>query len=145
IDVTLQVTNGTLTLPSLTGLTVTAGTNGSSSFTIHGTLATINARLDGLIYTPTANYNGSATLTILTNDLGNTGTGGAMTDTDAVALTVYPVDDAPVNTVPAATQHANEDTTLVLSGANAVSVADIDAGSAVIQVSLSVANAVLTL
>ena len=47
-------------------------------------------------YAPTANYTGAATLTIVTNDLGNSGAGGPLTDTDVVNITVNPVNDAPV-------------------------------------------------
>ena len=47
-------------------------------------------------------------------------------DIDTVAITVNPLDDAPVNTVPGA-QSVNEDTTLAIAG---VSVADPDVGHA---------------
>ena len=58
------------------GLTFTAGANGSAAMTVQGTLANINAALNGLTYTPPSNLtnNGSDTLTLVTNDLGNTGT-----------------------------------------------------------------------
>ena len=82
--------------------------------TFQGTIAAINAALDGMSFAPTANYNGAATLTIVTNDLGNTGAGGPLTDTDTVNITVNAVNDAPVNSVPAA-QTTNEDTALVFS------------------------------
>jgi hypothetical protein len=44
-----------------------------------GTLADIDAALDGMSYTPTALYGGSATLSIVTSDQGNTGIGGPQT------------------------------------------------------------------
>ena len=66
----------------------------------------INAALDSLLYTPTANYNGSDTLTVTTNDRGNTGDANgnlipteladALTDTDKLTITITPVNDAPV-------------------------------------------------
>ena len=68
--------------------------------TFTGTMANINAALGGLTYQPNLNFNGSDTLTILTSDLGNTGSGGPKFDTDTVAITVAAVNDAPVNTVP---------------------------------------------
>ena len=72
-----------------------------------GTVAAINAALDGLSFAPGLNFNGAASLQIVTNDQGNTGAGGPLSDTDTVAITVTAVDDAPVNTVPAAqTVHA---------------------------------------
>ena len=45
--------------------------------TFRGTLGAVNLALDGLTYTPGAGYNGITTLTITSDDLGNTGTGGA--------------------------------------------------------------------
>ncbi|MDB5914996.1 MAG: hypothetical protein JWP22_3671, partial [Ramlibacter sp.] len=56
---------------------------------ISGTVAQVNAALSGLTFTPAANYNGGATLTLVTTD-------GTLTDTDTVAITVTPVNDAPV-------------------------------------------------
>src|SRR5207244_625163 len=41
---------------------------------------------------------GSDTLTITTNDQGNTGSGGALSDTDNVSITVSAVNDVPVRT-----------------------------------------------
>src|SRR6185369_16014531 len=95
---------------------------------------------------PTANYSGGATLTITTNDQGNTGTGGAKSDTDNVAITVTAVNDAPVNSVPAA-QTTNEDTALVFSSGNGnlVSISDVDAAAGSMQATLSVTNGTLTL
>ena len=113
----LTVTNGTLTLSGTAGLTLIAGANGSATMTYQGTIAAINAAMAGMSYAPTANYNGPATLTIVTSDLGNTGAGGPLTDTDTVNITVNAVNDAPVNSVPAA-QTTNEDTALVFSAGN---------------------------
>jgi hypothetical protein len=69
VQVMLSVSNGTLTLASLSGLTIMAGANGSSAITIRGTLADINAALDGLVYLNNPGYSGSDTLTILSDDL----------------------------------------------------------------------------
>ena len=99
--------------------------------TFTGTIADINTALNGLGFMPTNNYNGAASLQIVTNDQGNTGSGGTLSDTDTVAITVNAVNDAPVNTVPGA-QTTNEDTTLVFSSGNGnqISIADVDAGAA---------------
>ena len=51
-------------------------------------MANINAALAGLSYQPTSNYQGSDSLTIVTNDQGNTGSGGPLSDTDTVNITV---------------------------------------------------------
>ena len=57
-------------------------------------------RSTGCSYAPPPTTTGAARLTITTNDLGNTGSGGPLNDTDTVAITVTPVNDAPVNTIP---------------------------------------------
>ncbi len=64
---TLSVDSGTLSLASTAGITLDAGANGSSSLTISGLKSDINAALNGLVYQPTANYNGNATLTLSTD------------------------------------------------------------------------------
>ena len=95
LEVTLSVDNGTITLGS-TFVTITAGSNGSDFVTIRGTLTAINAALEGTTYSPNANFNGTDTFSMLTDDLGNTGAGGAQTDSDSFSITVNAVNDAPV-------------------------------------------------
>src|SRR5262249_8973811 len=71
--------------------------NGSAAFTVSGTVAALNAAFgSGLTYTPAANYNGADAITIGTSDQGNSGTGGTLTDADAIALTTADVNDAPI-------------------------------------------------
>ncbi|MBD9357825.1 cadherin-like domain-containing protein [Methylomonas albis] len=68
-EITLTVTNGTLTLAGTSGLTfVTGDGTADVTMTFRGTASAINTALDGLSYTPTANYNGSGTLTVSTKD-----------------------------------------------------------------------------
>jgi len=55
--------------------------------TFRGTIAAVNAALDGLRYTPENGYLGSDSLTITTDDLGS-GLGASLVDTDVVALMV---------------------------------------------------------
>ncbi|HMC96989.1 MAG TPA: thrombospondin type 3 repeat-containing protein, partial [Flavobacteriales bacterium] len=99
VRVTLTVTNGTLTLAGLAGLSFTVGDGtGDATMTFTGTLTNMNAALNGLSFAPTLNYNGPANLTVATNDQGATGIGGAMSDTDVIAITVTAVNDAPVIT-----------------------------------------------
>ena len=64
----VSVANGTLTLGSTTGLTSTAGANGSSSFTVDGAIGNLNAALNGVTYQPNANYTGSDSLALLLTD-----------------------------------------------------------------------------
>lgn len=152
VQVQLTVINGTLSLSGTTGLSFTGftgaagdGTN-DATMTFRGTIAAINAALTGMTYRPAANFNGADTLTIVTDDLGNTGLGGARQDSDTVTINVTAVNDAPMNTVPAA-QTTAEDVSLTFNAANgnAISVADADAGANPVRVTLSVANGALTL
>lgn len=89
IQVTLSASNGLLTLNGISGLTFSSG-NGiaNNSMTFSGTIGNINAALDGLQFAPSNNFVGAAQLQIVTNDLGNTGSGGPLTDTDTVSITV---------------------------------------------------------
>src|SRR5205823_667004 len=57
---------------------------------------------------PNADYNGTDTLTMVTNDRGYTGAGGALSDTDSVLITINAVNDAPSFTK-GADQTVNED------------------------------------
>ena len=65
-----------------------SGGNGQASIIAQGTLAALNAALNGLTYTPTPGYNGGASVSLTTNDLGHTGAGGAQSATNAIAITV---------------------------------------------------------
>ncbi len=143
VTTTISVTTGALTLGTVAGVTATG--NGTGTVVITGTPAAITAALNGLTYAPPANFNGAATITVSTNDNGNTGTGGPLTDVDTIALTITPVNDAPVNSVPATTQSTSEDTPRVFSttNGNAISVADIDGGE--VTTTLSIPNGTLTL
>ncbi|MCA9050975.1 MAG: DUF642 domain-containing protein, partial [Planctomycetaceae bacterium] len=67
LQVFLSVDNGTLTLFQTTGLSIPGGADGSSFMTIQGTESAINAALEGITYSPGANYNGSDTLTVTTS------------------------------------------------------------------------------
>jgi hypothetical protein len=91
VQVQLVSTNGATTLSGVTGLTFTVGDGtADATMTFTGTIANINTALAGLSFNPTAAFNGTATLQIVTNDQGNTGTGGALSDTDSVSITVAP-------------------------------------------------------
>src|SRR5262249_30338506 len=74
-----------------------------------GKIADINTALNGMVHRPSANFNGSDLLTLTTDDLGNTGAGGPLTDTDTVAITVRAVNDSPVVAQPIANVAVEED------------------------------------
>ena len=51
-----------------------------------GTLAAINTALDGMSFVPTAGFSGIGGISITTNDLGNSGSGGALSTTDSIQV-----------------------------------------------------------
>jgi VCBS repeat-containing protein len=103
IQVTLSVTNGSLSLGSQTGITVEGD---GTTLTLTGPVAALNTALNGLTFSPTTGYAGAASLTIDTNDLGANGTGGPLSDSDTIDITINPVDDGQI-------------TDLVITGTNA--------------------------
>ncbi len=144
ISATLSVTYGILTITAgNSGITVASG-NGTSSVTITGTVTEINNLLGGvnlsstegtIVYNPNTDAPpASATLTLLVDDTGDTGTGGPLTATDTATINIAAVNDAPVNTftTPLA---ITEDTPTRLTG---ISVADADIGGSNLTVTLSV-------
>lgn len=91
MKVTLSATHGLLTLGQISGLTFTTGDGtADSEMTFAGSISAINAALNGLTFTPTAGYTGTASLTILSDDQGYVGSGGAKTDVDTLLITVFP-------------------------------------------------------
>ncbi len=147
VSVTLTGTNLTLTLAGTTGLSFTTGDGtGDGVMTFTGTLTDIDAAIDGLVLTPAADHAGSASLRIVTDDLGNTGPGGPRSDDDTLAITVTAVNDPPANVVPG-TQTVSGGTPLTLSagGGNALGVTDPDAGSGTIRLGLAASGGTLTL
>lgn len=143
LQVTLSATGGLLTLGSTSDVTfVTGDGTADTSFAFTGTLSQLNAALEGTVFAATANFAGTAKVTLTTNDLGNSGAGGAKQDTDSVDITVVGINDAPVNTVPGA-QLASEDVALTFGEANRVSVADVDA--ATVEMAFDVTGGTVTL
>ncbi|MFK3973972.1 DUF4214 domain-containing protein [Pseudomonas sp. NPDC087358] len=95
VQVTLSTTNGSLTLGSTTGLTV-AG-NGQDSVLVTGTLAAINAGLNGLKFAPTTGFTGSATINVSVNDQGlSAGYPDPLTADTSLAITITPTPTTPV-------------------------------------------------
>jgi CSLREA domain-containing protein len=96
VRVTLSVGNGVLTLAGTTGLTFHTGDGtADGAMDITGTVADINAALDGMVFTPSSGFNGSASLQIDVSDQGNSGTGGALTASQPLVIEVTPVNDPP--------------------------------------------------
>ncbi|MBP1668025.1 MAG: hypothetical protein H6Q21_391, partial [Bacteroidetes bacterium] len=135
-SITLTVTNGTFTLSTLTGLSGSG--NGTPILNYSGTLADINAALNSAYLISTENFFGTVTITINTSD----GAGG--TDSKSISVTVTPVNDPPVMTVPVA-QTVDEDVPLIFNaaGSNLISIVDIESNSQ--SILISVVNGTFTL
>ncbi len=104
--VTLTATNGTVTLQTTSGVVITG--NGTSTVTATGAQSDLNSALNGLRFSPTPGYSGIAGITIDTNDQGNTGTTGPLSDVDTLSISILPVNDAPVFSA-GPDQQVNED------------------------------------
>lgn len=110
---TASVVHGTLT-PTLpqAPLVTTPASGPATSYTFTGTLAEINRALEGMVYTPVANYNGPDALNLELNDHGSNGTSGVcptypatptpqfcdLSTTQQLPLTIISVNDAPSGT-----------------------------------------------
>ncbi|BAN50029.1 retention module-containing protein [Metapseudomonas resinovorans] len=110
LSVTLNVQHGVINLGPLAG-GVTFSGNGTGSITLSGSQAAINAALQGLKYTPAANYNGQDTLTIHTSD-------GSLSDTDTVTLNISPVNDAPQTNIGGGVGNEDNPISVNLSGSD---------------------------
>ncbi len=110
----------------ITALLVSGPGHGSLSLAANGSF----------VYTPNANYNGADSFTYQASD------GALQSGTTTVSLTVGAVNDSPTAVIANASYAAVEQTSLVLKGAG-LSVGDIDGGSGLETVTLSVGQGVL--
>jgi hypothetical protein len=155
VQMGLSVDEGLLTLGSTAGLDFSftdgngtgAGTGtDDAAMTFRGTLATINAALAGLTYDSNGFGGLSVTLSASANDLGNTGPGGALTDSDSTSILL---NQPPTASNLSAPETYTEDTALNLTDIVAgdvdnttltatLTLSDVDAGS----LSVGTSNAV---
>ncbi|MBH3339813.1 DUF4347 domain-containing protein [Pseudomonas mendocina] len=146
VTATFSVPSGTLS--ATTGMGVTVGGSGTGLLTLTGSLSDINFFIaaNGLTFKTAQDATANVPLTVTINDGGNTGSGGAQTDTTSVTLVVTAVNDAPVNSLPT-TQSVDQDGALVFSSANGnlISISDVDAGSNNVRVTLTASNGLLAL
>lgn len=124
----MSVFNGTIIVTLSGSATISTGSNGSSTLTISGTENDINATLATLAYQGNLNFWGSDVLTVVSTD----SAGIPLSDTDTVAITVNPINDAPVNSVPGS-QTAAADTPLAIS---TIGVTDVDGNLSTTQISV---------
>lgn len=101
VELTIVAGNGTFSLASTVGLNFTFGDGSDDSTTIvRGSLADLNAALDGMTFSPTPGFDGAANLVLSQDDLGNTG-GPAQTDGAVLAINVLATNTNPTVTVTA--------------------------------------------
>lgn len=138
LTLTLAAAQSNITLASTTGLTVTG--DGTANVTATGSLANLNAALNGLTYVRAGERGGNFGLQVTVNDLGGTVQGGAAQQTSrTVAINVSDDNDAPTITAPgSASVSFVAGETLTFNGANAITVADVDAANSPIKVTLTV-------
>jgi len=106
IQVAFSVSHGTLTLNTsvaggIVAGDITGGASGTNTITVTATQNKINTTLGnatGLRYQGNTNFNtgfGAENLHIVTSDLGHTGSGGPLGDSDDLSITVNAVNDPP--------------------------------------------------
>jgi hypothetical protein len=147
VTATFSVGSGTLAGTSGSGVLVDG--SGTGSLTLSGSIADINSFIaaSALSFQTALNSTSNVVLIVDVFDHGNTGSGGNLNDTDTVTLMVTAVNDAPVNSAPAATQAVDQDAALIFSGGNGnlISISDVDAGGGTVRVTLTASNGLITL
>ncbi len=114
VEVSVGAGSGSLTATGAAG-------SGSNKLTFTGTKDQINTALASLGFAPTANFNGNLNLTVKVLDEGG-GTAGGSQD---VVITVNPLNDTPILTIPTAVQVIDNDNATPLTfAAGAISVND---------------------
>ena len=123
----------TITDPDSNNITVTLslspnnGTLSQTSFS--GTPAQVTSTLNSITYTPLANSNAAVTLNISASD------GVSQPGTKAVSITITPVNDPPVNVVPAAQSLFNTQTLAFTLGQ--FSVSDVDSSTLTVTLAIT--------
>jgi hypothetical protein len=95
LGVTLTAPRGVVTLPT-TGLVVRSGAPGTTTVTVEGPVADLNAALALLELTTAVRFTGETTLVVRTDDLGATGEGGPKVTTDTITVQVGSAPDLAV-------------------------------------------------
>ena len=150
VQVTLATDFGTLSLNGAKGLTFAAGSSSSgATMTFTGTVADINAALDGMKFTPNDyQSNTTAGIRITVNDLslGHTGaTYAPQVTTRNVSVSLIAVNDPPVVTIPQ--MFGNNTAEITFSGAsgNAIRITDPDIGSNLAVMTIMASESTFTL
>ncbi|WP_040727377.1 DUF4347 domain-containing protein [Thiomicrorhabdus sp. Kp2] len=130
MTLTLSVNHGAVTLGSNSNLELLEGADQSAHIKVKGTLTELQNAINGLSYTANQDFNGSDQLTVLVNDLGNSGDGVAQTASQTINLTISEVNDTPTVTVQQGSGFGTVDdsSAVDLSDSGAVTFNDVDEG-----------------
>jgi large repetitive protein len=139
-SLTLSVSQGTLTLASITGLSFTAGANGSSSFTVSGAVTDLNSAMDGLVYQPTTLYSGADSLAASVSDPSD-----SLSASTSVSITVAALNAPAISAPGSGSLSENGSLTFSSGNNNAISITDDAAGSNAESLTLSASQGILTL
>jgi alpha-tubulin suppressor-like RCC1 family protein len=138
VHVVFQSDAGEIVLANKNGLIEYEQTMHQLSFT--GTLADVNKAMEQINFLPSDNVFGSYSVTMITNDLGNSGCFGEKIDRDVMAICIKGVNDPPaISYTPK--NFIDEDNALTLYAR----ITDIDAGSNPLLLSISVVNGTIRL
>ncbi len=123
VELRVEAMSCAISLAGTAGLTFTVGDGVlDASLVVRGTVAALDAALDGATIVPLPSFHGTAAVAFTVDDLGHTGVGGAMQATATLELAVLPVDDPP---------HARADVATVLADSSSARIdvlANDDAG-----------------
>ncbi len=150
LTVSLELKDGRLKLPNASGLTISGDGSPALPLIFSGTLDDINAALSaGVLAIPNAGFLGETSLTIISNDNGNTGEGGVGIDTDVLRISIddsNPVNNGPVNHLPPNIVTGIAPVILSAAARNEIYITDIDAiNSRDFESTISVTNGYLSL
>lgn len=119
IKATLSAEHGKLSLSSLDGLDFEKGTGIENDVIIcKGKVDDLNKALENLKYHAEENYHGYDVLNIEANDMGNIGQGDILKENGSITITVNPINDQPLLTIPSAQDPItlSEDSECVIHG-----------------------------
>jgi hypothetical protein len=131
-----------LTLSNAAAGSLSTGTFGSATaafvngvWTVSGSVADVNAALAAVTFTPAENWNQDVTITTRIRDAADEGPADG-----TIALTGTPVNDAPTVSLASPTVPVTEDVGAAVTG---ISIADVDAPTGPVTVTLSVPSGTL--
>ena len=123
--------NATISFSNASGLVpvLTSTTPDIVNYDLTGTVAQINTELEGMTFSSANNFNGTTSIRIKTQDLGNTGDGN-LTDSDVITINITPVNDTSIiRGITIGT--VQEDNTVVnnsISAIGSLTISDVDTG-----------------